>query len=89
MKYQVIYTKTALKQFKKMDRKIAAFILAFIEDKLVDCENPRTIGKALKGNLNDVWRYRIGDYRLLAKIEDDQLIIIIVEAGHRKNIDEE
>lgn len=89
MKYQVIYTKTALKQFKKMDRKIAAFILAFIEDKLLDCENPRAIGKALKGNLNDVWRYRIGDYRLLAKIEDDQLIIIIVEAGHHKNIYEE
>lgn len=86
MKYKVIYTKTAVKQFKKMDRTIAAFILSFIEEKLVDCENPRAYGKALQGELNDIWRYRIGDYRILAKIEDYLLVITVVEVGHRKSI---
>ena len=86
MTYQVTYTKTAVRQFKKLDRNIAAFIMSFIEEKLVNCENPRSFGKSLQGNSSDIWRYRIGDYRILAKIEDDQLIIIVVEVGHRKDI---
>lgn len=86
MKYQVVYTCAAVKQLKKMDRKIAALIISFIEDKLLDCENPRTYGKALQGNLSNIWRYRIGDYRVLAKIQDHVLVITVVEVGHRKNI---
>lgn len=86
MKYQVVYTRAAVKQLKKMDRKIAALIISFIEDKLLDCENPRAYGKALQGNLSNIWRYRIGDYRVLAKIQDHVLVITVVEVGHRKNI---
>jgi mRNA interferase RelE/StbE len=86
MNYQVQYTKTALKQFKKMDKKIAALIIAYIEEKLENCENPRRYGKSLQGSLNDKWRYRIGDYRILTKIEDARLIVIVVEVGHRKEI---
>jgi mRNA interferase RelE/StbE len=86
MKYHVEYTKTAIKQLKKMDRTIAAFILSFIEEKLLNCENPRLYGKALQGNLQDKWRYRVGDYRILAKIEDAVVVITIVEVGHRKDI---
>ncbi|MDP8052878.1 type II toxin-antitoxin system RelE/ParE family toxin, partial [Pasteurella atlantica] len=48
--------------------------------------NPRIIGKNLKGNLKNYWRYRIGDYRLLTQIEDDKLVLILLSAGHRKNI---
>ncbi|MFO7612775.1 MAG: type II toxin-antitoxin system RelE/ParE family toxin [Clostridia bacterium] len=86
MKYQVEYTKMAVKQLQKMDKKITAFIVSFIEEKLVDCENPRLHGKALQGNKNDKWRYRVGDYRILAKIDDDIIVIIVVEIGHRKEI---
>ena len=84
--YGVEYTKTAVKQLKKMDRKIAAFIVSYIDEKLVNCENPRLHGKALKGDLNEIWRYRVGDYRILAVIEDDRVIITIVEIGHRKDV---
>ena len=86
MKYTVEYTKAAVKQLKKMDKKIAALILSFIEEKLVDCDNPRVYGKALLGNLNDRWRYRVGDYRILAMIEDEKVVITVVEVGHRKDI---
>ena len=86
MRYKVEYSRTAVKQFKKMDKKIAALILSFIEEKLVGCENPGLYGKALQGNLNDKWRYRIGDYRILAKIEDSILIVTVVELGHYKDI---
>ena len=84
--YGVEYTKTAVKQIKKMDRKIAAFIVSYIDEKLVNCENPRLHGKVLKGGLNEIWRYRVGDYRILAKIEDDRVIVTIVEIGHRKDV---
>ena len=86
MTFKVEYTGTARKQLKKMDRKITAFILTFIEEKLVGCENPRLYGKALHGSLGDKWRYRIGDYRILAKIEDDKVIILVLEVGHQREI---
>ena len=86
MMFSIEYTKTAAKQLMKLDRKIAAFIVSYIDEKLVNCENPRLYGKALRGNLNDIWRYRVGDYRILAKIEDERIIITIVEIGHRKDV---
>ena len=86
MSYRVEYTQLAVKQLKKMDKKIAAFIIAYIEARLVDCENPRLHGKALQGNLQDKWRFRVGDYRILAKIEDGVVLIIVVEVGHRKDV---
>jgi len=82
MRYTVEYTKTALRQLRKMDRKIASFIVAYVEEKLVNCEDPRRYGKALQGKLNDKWRYRVGDYRILAKIQEDIVVITVVEVGH-------
>lgn len=69
-----------------MDKKIAALILAYVEEKLVGCDNPGLYGKALQGAPSEKGRYRVGDYRILAKIEDSQIIITVVEAGHRKDI---
>ena len=86
MRYRVLYTRTAVKQLKKMDKTIASFIISYIEEKLVDCSNPRIFGKSLHGNLRDKWRYRVGDYRILAKIDDENIIITVVEIGHRKEI---
>lgn len=86
MRYKVLYTKTAMKQLKKMDKTIASFIISYIEEKLVDCSDPRIFGKSLHGNLRDKWRYRVGDYRILAKIDDGNIIITVVEIGHRKEI---
>lgn len=86
MNYTVEYTKTAVKQLKDMDKKIASFILAYIEAKLVNCENPRIVGKPLQASLSDKWRYRVGDYRILAKIDDHMVVVTAVETGHRSEI---
>lgn len=86
MNYEVEYTKTAVKQLKKMDKKIVAFILSYIEDKLVDCNDPRAYGKSLQGNHRDKWRYRVGAYRILAKIEDEKVVVTVVEIGHRRDV---
>jgi len=86
MMYEVKYTKRAVKQLKNMDKSIASFILTYIKEKLVGCSDPRRYGKTLQGELSDKWRYRVGNYRILAKIKDDEVIIVVVEIGHRKNI---
>lgn len=86
MKYSVEYTPQAIKELKKIDKYTRSLIFGWIEKNLVDCENPRQFGKALKGNRNDQWRYRIGDYRLLAEIKDDKVIILVLTVGHRRDV---
>lgn len=86
MKYKVEFTKSAIKDLKKIDKKDSTKIAAWIKKNLVDCENPKQYGKALKGNLSDSWRYRVSNYRILAQIEDDRVVITVVNIGHRKEI---
>lgn len=86
MSYKVEYSKSAQKQIKKMDLYTKVMLTRWITKNLVDCSNPRQHGKALKGNLKNQWRYRVGDYRILCDIEDDKLIILVINVGHRKEI---
>ena len=71
---------------KKLDRQSQKLIKNWIEGNLMDCPDPRFSGKPLTGNFKGVWRYRIGSYRLLTKIDDDKLIIFAIDVGHRRNI---
>lgn len=74
------------KEFKKLDPYIRKLIDAWINKNLVGCTNPRAIGKALVDNHKGQWRYRIGDYRLICEIKDDELIILAISVGHRSSI---
>lgn len=78
MTYKVRTTKKFDKSFKKLDRQSQKLIKNWMEGNLIDCQDPRFYGKALTGNFKGVWRYRIGAYRLLAKIDDDKLIIFFI-----------
>lgn len=86
MKYKVIFTEKAKKELKKLDKCTAALIIGWIEKNIQNCENPRIHGKGLVGNKSGQWRYRIGDYRLLCEIKDTEVIILVLEVGHRRNI---
>ena len=86
MKYKVIYTKKAIKSLKKLDPSIRKSIKSWIEKNLVNTEDPRSHGKALSDNRSGQWRYRVGDYRLLAEIDDEKIVIIMVNVGHRRDI---
>jgi len=85
-KYSVEYSKKAQKILRKLDNQISNRITDWIENNLVNCENPRFQGKALTGNLSGNWRYRVGNYRIIAKIEDDKILITVVDIGHRRQI---
>ncbi len=86
MKYSVRYLPQVVKTLEKMDKYTKRIIVEWIEKNLVDCEDPRIHGKPLSANRAGQWRYRIGDYRVLAKIEDNELIILVIAIGHRKEI---
>ena len=86
MTYKVEYTEEAIKELRKIDKHTQFFILAWIEKNLVDCENPRQHGKWLTANRSGQWRYRVGDYRIIAEIEDDKVIILVLTVGHRREV---
>lgn len=86
MKYKVEFTEKSLKQLKKMDKHTASLILGWIRKNLEGCENPRQHGKGLTADKSGQWRYRVGDYRLLAEIEDDRIVILILSVGHRRDV---
>ena len=86
MSYHVVYTKKAIKSLEKVDKAQQRLIIAWIEKNLMNTEDPRALGKSLKGNLKAYWRYRVGNYRILADIDDDEIKIIVFNIGHRKDI---
>ncbi|MFW5500300.1 MULTISPECIES: type II toxin-antitoxin system RelE family toxin [unclassified Maridesulfovibrio] len=83
MAWKVEYTARAKKSLRKLDQQTALRIVDYM-DNLPD--DPRDQGKGLVGNLAEFWRYRVGNYRVLVKLEDDKLVILVVEAGHRRKI---
>lgn len=86
MKYSVRTTSRFDKEFKKLDRYTQLMIKSWIDKNLIGCENPRIHGKALVANRKGQWRYRIGDYRLICLIEDNELIITALSIGHRREV---
>lgn len=86
MTYHVRFTRTAAKDLKKLDRHTAALILGWIHKNLEGCEDPRRHGKGLTANRSGEWRYRVGDYRLIADIQEDQVVILMLRIGHRRDI---
>lgn len=86
MGFKVAFTKEALKSLKKLDKGIARLITSWIRKNLKGCTDPRAHGKGLVANRSGQWRYRIGDYRLLCEIQDEQILILILEIGHRREI---
>ena len=86
MKYSVETTDRFDREFKKLDRYTQKLLRSWIEKNLIDCEDPRAHGRALTADLAGLWRYRIGDYRLICKIEDDILVILALSVGHRRDV---
>jgi mRNA interferase RelE/StbE len=84
--YKVKISEKALKSLKKLDKQIARMIIACIEKNLEGTNDPRIKGKGLSHDKKGIWRYRVGNYRILTNIRDDELIILVIEFGHRKDI---
>jgi mRNA interferase RelE/StbE len=82
----VNFSDKAERQLKRLDPTIRRRIVDFLEQRLARLPNPRSLGSALAGDLKGLWRYRVGDYRILCEFKDDELIVLVVEVGHRSDI---
>lgn len=86
MKWTVKISKKATKTLARFDINQRNQIFNFLKVTLPNLDNPRQMGKALTGSFKGLWRYRIGDYRIICEIIDNELIIVAIEIGHRKDI---
>ncbi|MBA3925445.1 type II toxin-antitoxin system RelE family toxin [Listeria rustica] len=86
MSYQVRTTHYFEKQLSKLDKQVSRNILKWLSKHIDGGDNPRVSGKPLLGNHAGQWRYRIGDYRVICKIDGNELIVLALEVGHRKQV---
>lgn len=86
MSYKLETTPEFDKQLKKLDKFTRTKIASYLLRNIKDIENPRSKGKALVGNKKGYWRYRVGQYRVIVDIQDEKLVILALEIGHRKDI---
>jgi mRNA interferase RelE/StbE len=87
MAYSVELSESADRELGKLDTQQAKRILRFLHERVAKLDDPRGVGEALHGSqLGEFWKYRVGDYRLISKIEDDRLVVLVLRVGHRKEI---
>jgi len=84
-KWSIVFTRQAEKEFSKLNRREQNDIYAYLSQRLLERDDPRDLGKPLKGRLSEYWRYRVGDYRVICKIEDQEVVILVVRIAHRKD----
>jgi mRNA interferase RelE/StbE len=84
--WKINYTATALRQLRKLDQQISRRIVDTMSARAGGSGNPRIHGKALKGELGDIWCYRVGDYRVLCDLQDKILTILVLQIGNRREI---
>lgn len=86
MAWTIDYADTAKGQLSKLDRQTARRIVNFMDDRVAGLANPRSIGKALTGPLGGLWRYRLGDHRIICDIQDGALRVLVVQVGSRSKV---
>ncbi|HEV2426494.1 MAG TPA: type II toxin-antitoxin system RelE/ParE family toxin [Terriglobia bacterium] len=87
MAWKVELSPAADRELNKLDAQNVRRILKFLHERAARLDNPRRIGEVLHGSrLGEFWKYRVGDYRLICRIEDDRLIVLVLRVGHRREI---
>lgn len=87
MVWQIEFGDDAKKNLEKLDKQAAKRIIDFLKNRVAKSDDPRSIGEALKGSkLGEFWKYRVGDYRIVCNIEDEQVRVLVVRIGNRKEI---
>jgi mRNA interferase RelE/StbE len=84
--WAIEFVPAAAKELKKLGKAEAARIISTLESRISVLEDPRSLGSALTGELGGLWRWRIGDYRIVARIDDERITILVVRVGHRREV---
>ena len=87
MAWKIELSPAADRELNRLDPQQARRIVKFLASRLAHLDNPRSIGQALQGRrFGELWKYRVGDYRLICKIEDEQILILVLQVGHRREV---
>lgn len=86
MAWAIEFVPAAAKELKKLDRQVSARIVKTLEERIALLDDPRTIGSALVGEHAGYWRWRIGDYRVVAQIKDERITVLVVRVAHRREV---
>jgi mRNA interferase RelE/StbE len=87
MAWQIELSATAAGELEKLDPQHRKRVLKFLHERLAPLDNPRSLGQTLHGSrFGEFWKYRVGDYRLISKIEDARVLILVLRIGHRREI---
>jgi len=87
MVWKIEFERSAEKELDRLAPQAAKRILIFLHERISRLENPRSIGEALKGSkLGEFWKYRVGEYRIISKIEDKEIRILVVRIGNRREV---
>jgi mRNA interferase RelE/StbE len=85
--WSLLYSSEALRNLKTLDRQIAERLTMYLEKRVLPLDDPRTLGKVLKGSrLGSYWRYRVGNYRIVVNILDQELVVLVMRLGDRKKV---
>ncbi|MGO9006823.1 MAG: type II toxin-antitoxin system RelE family toxin [Beijerinckiaceae bacterium] len=84
--WRIEFDAHALDDLRKLGTTPRVRILRFLDERVAGAEDPRRLGKALSGDKTGFWRYRVGDYRILVRIEDQRLVVLVISVGHRREV---
>lgn len=86
MRWDYEISDEAVRQLNKLGAEAKRRIFAYLDNNISGCDDPRQFGKALTGDLGELWRYRTSRYRIICKIQEERLIVLMVRVGHRKDV---
>lgn len=86
MTWKIEFDDRARRELRKLDKTVQDKILNYFRKRVMPSNDPRSLGKSLVADKKGLWRYRVGDYRIICRIEDNKLVILVLAVGHRKEI---
>lgn len=86
MVWKVEISAAVEKELSKLDKQVAVRILKFLNDRVAKSENPRLLGEGLKGQFEEYWKYRVGDYRIICNLLDSVFTVMVVKIGNRREV---
>ncbi len=86
MAWTIEFGPNARSELRRLDRSVQRRIIQFLEQRVIAIDDPRQLGKPLRGDKGEFWSYRVGDYRIICTIEDQRLVVVVVSVGHRREV---
>jgi len=86
MAWKIEFDPAAIKELEKLDKTVERRIVRFLRERVANLDDPRQIGGSLQGTRSGLWKYRVGDYRIICSLEHDRLVVLVLQVGHRREV---